>query len=111
MGCAGPKLAWCNGRAGQARTYICLDRVLVNAEWRGKFLEDLVKNLLRVYSDHSPLVIYMGGTNSHTYSSRPFRFEACWLLHESFESFVKDNWDNLIDFFDNLVNFKDALIY
>lgn len=73
-------------------------------------MENSVTTLSRVYLDDSPLIIQIGGNISQPYFTRPFRFEACWLLYESFESFVNHSWDNSVAFSDNLRNFKSILI-
>lgn len=74
---SGPKFTWCNGRVGGARTYVRLDKVLVNTEWSTKYKESSVKTLTKVYLDYSLLFIRIDGKNSKLFSLHPFRFEAC----------------------------------
>lgn len=39
----------------------CLDRAMSTAQWRALFPEGTVRTLPRIYSDHSPLVVFTQG--------------------------------------------------
>lgn len=95
MGATGPKFTWSNGRKGMALVQKRLDRALCNADWRSLFPEGMVKNLPRTYSDHSPLLIHVFGNSQFIRINRPFRFEAAWLLDNSFSNLVALNWKGI----------------
>lgn len=40
---------------------------------------------------------------------RPFRFLASWMLHEGFESFIKDFWENNGVRREQILTFQEAL--
>ncbi|KAJ4840273.1 hypothetical protein Tsubulata_024970 [Turnera subulata] len=65
-----------------------LDRFLCNGAWRLMYPEATVRHLPRVGSDHCPLLL-MNGLSPSPKAQRPFRFQAAWLAHPSFEEFVK----------------------
>lgn len=71
-----------------------IDRVFVNADWNGLYLEACVKHLKRSHSDHSPIMMCLD--NNHSLMlPRPFRFQPIWLLHPSFLDVVREAWTRL----------------
>ncbi|KAJ4837308.1 hypothetical protein Tsubulata_046410 [Turnera subulata] len=83
---AGPVFTWKSGTR-QAR----LDRMLCNKLWRLQYPEATVFHLPKICSDHRPLLLRPVATDNPSTGSRPFRFQAAWLLHADFSRFVKDN--------------------
>ncbi|KAL2929558.1 Protein FixB [Bienertia sinuspersici] len=65
---------------------------LCNGDWSMRFSNAHVKHLPAIQSDHCPIFISPNGFVPLDTLARPFRFQACWLLHENFETFVKDKW-------------------
>ncbi|KAF7823297.1 ribonuclease H [Senna tora] len=90
---AGPFFTWEGPkRQGQRKLYKRLDRVLCNQNWRSEFPDASTRCLIRINSDHHPLLVSMEdmGPNAH---NRPFRFENCWMQHEKFTEFLKQEWE------------------
>ena len=60
---------------GQERIFRRLDRAICNQEWRIIFSKAIVKILLRVYTDHHPLLINLREVKAMNRDC-PFRFKA-----------------------------------
>ena len=67
-----------------------LDRALVNESWIVKFPEASVEVLLRIASDHSPLLIDLCGNQENT--RKPWRFEDFWLELPASWGIVDQAW-------------------
>ena len=93
LGFSGLKFTWARGLHPENRKEARLDRALCNAEWRLRFPEATVQHLLRVGSNHSPLLVSTGPIQQRKNHNRPFRFQAAWVTHYQFEEFVKNNWN------------------
>ncbi|KFK31800.1 hypothetical protein AALP_AA6G160500 [Arabis alpina] len=93
MGFKGNKFTWRRGR--MESTYIAkrLDRVLCNASARLRWQEASVTHLPFLSSDHTPLFIQLCPILVGNPRRRPFRFEAAWLKHESFQDMLKSSWN------------------
>ncbi|KAL7254737.1 hypothetical protein ACSBR1_008974 [Camellia fascicularis] len=72
-----------------------LDRAMSNDKCRALFPEGTVRTLPRMYSDHSPLVVFTQDMHPSNPKSRPFRFEAAWLCHPNFPDVVLKSWANM----------------
>ncbi|KAA3472428.1 reverse transcriptase [Gossypium australe] len=48
----------------------------------------------RLNSDHAPLLIRLNGNPPPASELRPFRFQAAWLQHPTFNAFVHEKWSN-----------------
>ncbi|OMO49887.1 Endonuclease/exonuclease/phosphatase [Corchorus capsularis] len=57
LGFSGPRFMWCNKRKGLARVQERLDRVLVSSKWRLLFPDAMIKHLIRIHSDHCPILL------------------------------------------------------
>jgi len=53
-----------------------------------------VQHLIRVGSDHSPLLISTGPIKKPMIHNRPFRFQAAWVTHNQFEELVTAKWNS-----------------
>ncbi|XP_061347714.1 uncharacterized protein LOC133293198 [Gastrolobium bilobum] len=109
LGGSGPWFTWKGPKFLHLdRVFKRLDRACANASWKTTFTDAGVKVLPRIYSDHSPILVYL--TNLDTgWKNRPFRFEIAWMEHYNFTQFlarswnvVKDNRTNLHDLTPNL---------
>ncbi|XP_058076517.1 uncharacterized protein LOC131225104 [Magnolia sinica] len=92
-GFVGNRYTWSNNRAGNARIWAWLDRILVNDRWGAKFSNFRVEHLPRVNSDHAPLRISFP-TQIQPFI-RPFWFFRMWTLHDLFKQ-VKAVEDELV---------------
>ncbi|KAK8660939.1 hypothetical protein V6N13_051845 [Hibiscus sabdariffa] len=86
MGFSGPQFTWQRGGA-QAR----LDRFLCNMQWDEAFPESSVHHLLRMKSDHRPLLLQVGPLYRN-HSKPRFQYFTGWRFHEDFRRMVKDSW-------------------
>ncbi len=68
-----------------------LDRFLFTADWNEGFVHISQKRLVRLSSDHFPVLLECGTIQRR---SRPFRFENMWLKAEGFEDLVKEWWES-----------------
>ncbi|KAL8159829.1 hypothetical protein V2J09_001366 [Rumex salicifolius] len=81
------------GRDAQTRTAARLDRGLCNFDRRCSFDEASIKHLARNQSDHSPLLLSSNGFLRSNPRNMPFKFQAAWLMHNEFQSFVAGHWE------------------
>lgn len=74
-----------------------LDRIVANDAWCSLFPMATSKNLIWDGSDHTPILLSIFGDfeeDQRDYNEGPklFRFEARWLHHEDFDSYVSNFW-------------------
>lgn len=69
-----------------------LDRALINLDWRLRFPDAVVHHLPHFKSDHRPLFIKFTSDKRRPVGRRPFRFEAAWMSHTQFKSFLGRCW-------------------
>lgn len=68
-----------------------MDRGLANNAWLDIFQNMGVRHLLNSFSDHYPLLITLDDISDKKRTKR-FRFEAWWIMEESFEEKVSSIW-------------------
>jgi hypothetical protein len=83
---AGGDSTWSNGS-----TWSRLDRFLISPDWESCYPGLSQKKLLRVCSDHAPILLYSGCPQ---YGKRAFKFENMWLKEEGFVAKVRGWWDS-----------------
>jgi hypothetical protein len=66
-----------------------LDRFLVSPDWEMGYPGLVQRKLLRVCSDHAPIILTRGGLQ---HGKRSFKFENMWLKEEGFVDKVRDWW-------------------
>ena len=59
LGFVGPRFTWCNGRFGDQRTLLRLDRMVANDEWIKFFPEAKVHHISMSASDHCLLSLHL----------------------------------------------------
>lgn len=91
MGSCGPSFTWRGPKLpNYHRLFERLDRVLANNIFLSAFANSYVQVLTRTkFSDHNPIVLYL--ENVLTPVPPTFRFEAMWLGHAQFNSFLEEN--------------------
>ncbi|XP_021845043.2 uncharacterized protein [Spinacia oleracea] len=89
---SGPNHTWARGDIKETHKAARLDRFLSNDEWRLRFEEGSVKHLPKRNSDHCPIIVSSSGFAPVQSTTRPFRFQAAWLSHATFDDFVTKNW-------------------
>ncbi|KAL8167004.1 hypothetical protein V2J09_008503 [Rumex salicifolius] len=88
MSFSGQQFTWSHGRDSTTKTCARLDRGLCNTEWQDLFDSAAIRHLAANQSDHTPLLVEPLGLHFHWNQSKPFRFQAGWLLHKNFKSFL-----------------------
>ena len=101
LGFTGPKFTWTNKRDLPGLIQGRLDRDWANPNWKTCFPKALVKHLVRINSNHCPLLLSLDNP-PNSLGERPFRFQLMWLSHEGFPPIVREAWDG------NRHNIKDA---
>nr|POF08527.1 hypothetical protein CFP56_58554 [Quercus suber] len=89
------RYTWCNGRFGEQRTLVRLDRVVANEAWRCSFSEASVHHLAMSGSDHCMIALYLKRKDLVKPTKRRFMFEAMWTCDERCRQIIKDAWDPL----------------
>ena len=84
----GSRYTWTNKQVNPVQSV--LDRVFVSNSWEDLFPLVRVQTLLRIGSDHNPLLVDTGPPEV----KQPyyFRFEPAWLLQEEFIPWVVAKW-------------------
>lgn len=93
----GPRYTWMNKRRGRNLILEKLDRYVANNTWRNLYPNVEVWNLEFYHSDHRPIKLLLNRSlivPKQPHSST-FRFEAKWLLEESYEDTVKTTWSSV----------------
>lgn len=85
LGFHGDSYTWARGNTRKR-----LDRAFGNLEWRLRFENTEIYHLPKLKSDHAPLLMAFDDRRPANRRRRPFRFEAVWLTHPSFDKLVKD---------------------
>ncbi|KAI9089746.1 hypothetical protein K1719_029039 [Acacia pycnantha] len=86
-----------------------LDRCLCNVLWQEKFANAQIKVVSRVCSDHHPLVVCLEAPNKG-YRHKPFRYEAAWQMHGTFDEVVRENWLGEDEAHAKLSSLKQSLV-
>jgi exonuclease III len=84
---SGGNFTWSNNREVASMSRI--DRFLYTADWEEGFITISQKRLVRLTSDHFPVMLECGSVPR---GRRPFRFENMWLKADGFLERVRDWW-------------------
>ncbi|KAK8661409.1 hypothetical protein V6N13_091014 [Hibiscus sabdariffa] len=102
MGFHGPDFTWQRGV-----TQVRLDRFLCNSLWDEAFPESSVEHLLRMKSDHKPILLTVGNIVRNS-SPSPFRYFSGWSSHDDFDRMVSDNWVPSTSLSETIISFTKA---
>lgn len=93
IGYSGTWFTWKRGNLPKTNIQERLDRGVAIADWISMFSEVKVQHLVHTFSDHCPILI-----NTKKDDERPmsisFKFEAWWLLEDTFFEKVKHLWES-----------------
>lgn len=89
-GFSGNPFTWSNNRAGLARVWKRLDRIMVNADFQLVFPKLMVAHLERVCSDHAPLCVKFEDMVQSRRSI--FTYQRMWADHPTFHTVVATAW-------------------
>ncbi|KAL4312838.1 hypothetical protein GQ457_01G036830 [Hibiscus cannabinus] len=103
MGFSGPRFTWRRGNLFQR-----LDRCLCNSAWLQAFPWSAVYHLLKLGSDHRPIMLRLVEDGA-TCGNRPFRYLSAWNDHSDFPLFLKSVWVVEKSFHQNVVNFQNKV--
>ena len=90
---SGASHTWARGSFEATYQSARLDRVLYNSEWGLRFDKAQVKHLPTLQSNHCPIVISHNGFVPLQTITCPFKFQAAWMSHENFQTFLNENWN------------------
>ncbi|XP_042514311.1 uncharacterized protein LOC122088975 [Macadamia integrifolia] len=88
---SGRKFTWANNRR-RGNVAAVLDRTFVNEEWMKIFDDCIQKVLIRVASDHAPLMAC--SVSSIKPKNYPLRLNSFWMDHHQFLDVIKEAWHN-----------------
>ncbi|CAL1356637.1 unnamed protein product [Linum trigynum] len=89
LGYTGPRFTWFKGGSGVKER---LDRGLCNLAWHHKFPQTHVSHLIKMRSDHRPILICNKTIPTKSKLVRRFQFLAPWLSHDEFLPFLSSSW-------------------
>lgn len=95
LGFVGQRFTWCNGRLGEQRTLIRLDRMLANERWMEQLHEAQVHHISMSTSDHCLLALFLWRKKPTKPVRRRFFFEAMWARDERCREVIELAWDPL----------------
>ncbi|KAL4289808.1 hypothetical protein GQ457_14G017730 [Hibiscus cannabinus] len=103
MGFNGPKFTWKRGTLSQQ-----LDRCICNSAWYELFPSSEVFHLIKLGSDHRPILLDIGSSITSS-GYRPFRYIVAWNDHPGFNDFLKEAWSETGDVAMNMASFRDKV--
>lgn len=109
LGFIGNKFTWRHGRSVETRRAARLDRALCCDAWRRLFPSAKVRHLSHSHSDHCPLLLDLSGEKGRRLGTRPFKFQAAWLLHSEYQSWMERAWRDEGDLTVSLKRFSEKL--
>ncbi|XP_048493143.1 uncharacterized protein LOC125493698 [Beta vulgaris subsp. vulgaris] len=94
LGFSGCWFTWERGTNPATRIRERLDRFVASSSWTEVFPEAYVEHMGRYKSDHTPIMVCIGGNSRRRRKKRQkrFRFETAWLLEEECEPLVRKAW-------------------
>ncbi|XP_075669941.1 uncharacterized protein LOC142639680 [Castanea sativa] len=95
LGFMGQRYTWCNGRIGEQKTLIKLDRVVANDEWRSMFKESTVHHITMSTSDHCMLALFLKKKHPSRPVKKRFLFDAMWTRDDRCRQIIEEAWDPL----------------
>ncbi|KAK5826815.1 hypothetical protein PVK06_021747 [Gossypium arboreum] len=93
MGFSSNWFTWERGNLPETNIQERLDRGVATDSWLALFPDYQIRHLSHSFSDHCPLLINTKCKDSRCVERR-FKFEAWWVLEESFIGEVKSIWEN-----------------
>ncbi|KAH7568757.1 hypothetical protein JRO89_XS06G0045300 [Xanthoceras sorbifolium] len=99
LGFVGQKFTWMVKRGVNDNIWCRLDRAVCSIDLRIMFPEGFIRHLLRINSDHCPIVLNLHSAHIPNNSLKPFRFEAMWASHADYSGFVLNCWNRNVGSF------------
>ncbi|XP_030959237.1 uncharacterized protein LOC115981210 [Quercus lobata] len=95
LGFVGQRFAWCNGREGEQRTKLRLDRMVASESWVQCFSEASLHHFSMSIFDHCLLTLYLNRRQPHKPVRKRFFFEAMWTREPGCRKVIEEAWDPL----------------
>lgn len=95
IGFVGQWFTWSNGRIGEQRTLVRLDRMVANEEWLNLFPEAKVFHKAMVASNHCLLSLSLRKRGPRRVVKKIFMFEEMWTREEGCRKVIEKAWDSL----------------
>ncbi|KAA3469160.1 reverse transcriptase [Gossypium australe] len=92
VGYSGNWFTWERGNFPETNIQECLDRGVANENWISMFPEASIHHLVHSFSDHCPLLVTTKRDDNWRIG-KTFKFEAWWVLEDSFDDEVKFIWE------------------
>lgn len=93
LGFVGQRYTWCNGRFGEQRTKLRLDRMVASESWSEKFPEARVHHFATSISDHCLLTLFLYRRQPHKPVRKRFFFEAMWTREGGCREVIEEAQD------------------
>ncbi|XP_040956135.1 uncharacterized protein [Gossypium hirsutum] len=93
LGYSGWWFTWERGNFLEINVQERLDRGLATEQWSALFPNNLIRHLPHSFSDQCPILLDTAYKNGEAVK-RKFKFEAWWVLEETFFSETKRIWEN-----------------
>ncbi|XP_050255075.1 uncharacterized protein LOC126700957 [Quercus robur] len=113
LGFFGNSYTWARGRWGSFTIKRRLDKGIASISWHLAFPRAAVSHLGAFKSNHTPILLDTNPEDSFTH--RPFKFEAAWIMDSGCNSIVQKAWNvqargrAFIKLFKKQTNTRDAL--
>uniref|UniRef100_A0ACD5ZUT1 Uncharacterized protein n=1 Tax=Avena sativa TaxID=4498 RepID=A0ACD5ZUT1_AVESA len=100
LGFIGYPYTWSNGREGDAKVHVRLDKAYASAGLMDLFLHAVVYHIMTEESDHLALVIELGTTVQHPRRrvGHTSQYEEMWKRHENYQDMFEDAWKSSTPF-------------
>ena len=95
LGFVGQHYTWCNGRYGDQRTMLRLDRMVANKAWMRIFPQARVQHVSMSISDHYLIAPPLTRRQPQKPAKKRFFFKAIWTREEDCREIVESTWDPL----------------
>ena len=96
LGFMGQRFTCCNGRFGEQRTLVILDRMLANKRWIEQFPEAQVTHVSMVALDHCLLHLSLMKSSSSKPTSTRFVFEVMWVRYDRCSEAIESAWESFL---------------
>ncbi|KAA3482763.1 reverse transcriptase [Gossypium australe] len=93
MGFSGRWFTWERGNLPETNIRERLDRGVANEDWQIMFPEGSIQHLTHSFFDHCPLLVNTR-REERGVKVADFRFEAWWIMEETFDDEVKRIWES-----------------
>lgn len=84
----GSRYTWTNKQSNPIMSN--LDRIFISMDWEEKYPKVTARSILRIGSDHTPIVVDSG--EDRIERSYIFIFEMAWMAQEGFKQMIIDRW-------------------